>query len=91
MTSIQPLALAYAVERTLYESSSTWEGIDAHELPLSVGEVVLRTQTGFAADMPLRFVGKTINSPLLTHKIARSLSLIRIFVLLLLTHIFARI
>jgi len=36
-------------------------------------------------------VGKTINSPLLTHKIARSLSLIRIFVLLLLTHIFARI
>jgi hypothetical protein len=144
MTSIQPLALAYAVERTLYESSSTWEGIDAHELPLSVGEVVLRTQTGFAAAMPLRFppavveaslaqtieqveaivpwclwvigptsqppdlqqrfealgftvrmewegVGKTINSPLLTHKIARSLSLIRIFVLLLLTHIFARI
>src|SRR6266700_703736 len=34
------------------------------------------------------FVGKTITSPLLTHKIARSLSLMRIFVLLLLTHIF---
>ena len=55
MTSIQPLALAYEVERTLYESSSTWEGIDAHEIPLSVGEVVLRTQSGFAAAMPLRF------------------------------------
>jgi hypothetical protein len=44
-----------------------------------------------AGQIALQIVGKTINSPLLTHKIARSLSLIRIFVLLLLTHIFARI
>ncbi len=55
MTSNQPFALVYEVERTLYESSSTWEGIDAQEIPLSKGEVVLRIQPGFAAAMPLRF------------------------------------
>ncbi len=64
MTNIQPLALAYEVERTLYESSSTWEGIDAHEIPLSVGEVVLRTQTGFAAAMPLRFPPAAVEASL---------------------------
>ncbi len=64
MTSIQPLALAYEVERTLYESSSTWEGIDAHEIPLSVGEVVLRTQTGCAAAMPLRFPPAAVEASL---------------------------
>ena len=36
MTSIHPFALAYEVERTLYETSSIWEGIDAQEIPLSV-------------------------------------------------------
>jgi hypothetical protein len=42
MTRNQPFALAYEVERTLYESSSSWEGINAQEIPLSEGEVVLR-------------------------------------------------
>ncbi len=39
MTRNQPFALVYEVERTLYESSSSWEGIDAQEIPLSEGEV----------------------------------------------------
>ena len=47
--------LTHEVERVLYESSSAWEGIDAQEIPLGVGEVVLRIQPGFAAAMPLRF------------------------------------
>src|SRR5947209_9280625 len=64
MTSIHPFALAYEVERTLYESSSIWEGIDAQEIPLSVGEVVLRTQPGFAAAMPLRFHPATVEASL---------------------------
>src|SRR5258708_38954483 len=47
--------LAHEVERVLYESSSAWEGIEAQEIPLGLGEVVLRRQPGFAAAMPLRF------------------------------------
>jgi GNAT superfamily N-acetyltransferase len=50
-----PSALVHEVERALYEASSAWEGIDAQEIPLGVGEVVLRIQPGFAAAMPLRF------------------------------------
>lgn len=34
MTRNQLFALAYEVERTLYESSSSWEGIDAQEIPV---------------------------------------------------------
>jgi Acetyltransferase (GNAT) family len=64
MTRNQPLALVNAVERTLYESSSTCEGIEAHEIPLGVGEVVLRTQTGFAAAMPLRFPPSAVEESL---------------------------
>ena len=60
MTRNQLFALAYEVERTLYESSSSWEGIDAQEIPLSEGEVVLRIQPGFAAAMPLRFHPATV-------------------------------
>ncbi len=47
--------LVHEVERVLYESSSTWEGIDAQEISLGIGEVILRRQPGFAAAMPLRF------------------------------------
>jgi hypothetical protein len=47
--------LAHEVERVLYESSSAWEGIEAQEIPLGIGEVVLHLQPGFAAAMPLRF------------------------------------
>ena len=64
MTSNQPFALVYEVERTLYESSSSWEGIDAQEIPLSEGEVVLRIQPGFAAAMPLRFHPATVETSL---------------------------
>jgi len=64
MTSSHLLALPYEVERTLYESSSIWEGIDAQEIPLGVGEVVLRTQAGFAAAMPLRFHATTAEASL---------------------------
>ena len=64
MTRNQLFALAYEVERTLYESSSSWEGIDAQEIPLSEGEVVLRIQPGFAAAMPLRFHPATVETSL---------------------------
>jgi len=46
------LISAQEVERALYEASSVWEGIGAQEIPLGVGEVILRIQPGFAAAMP---------------------------------------
>ncbi|HEY6406979.1 MAG TPA: hypothetical protein VIY29_05895 [Ktedonobacteraceae bacterium] len=54
---MQKSSLIYAqeVERVLYEASSAWEGIDAQEISLGVGGVILRIQPGFAAAMPLRF------------------------------------
>lgn len=64
MTRNHPFALAYVVERTLYESSSIWEGIDAQEIHLGIGEVVLRTQPGFAVAMPLRFHQSNVEASL---------------------------
>lgn len=71
MTRNQPFALAYEVERTLYESSSSWEGIDAQEIPLSEGEVVLQAQTVTSAPILIkrgfkpvcRFVGLARKRP----------------------------
>ena len=62
MKSDHPLNLSEEVERTLYEASSTWEGIDAQQIDLGTGEVVLRTQPGFAAAMPLRFDAATVEA-----------------------------
>ena len=53
------LVYAQEIERALYEASSAWEGIDAQEIPLDVGEVILHIQPGFAAAMPLRFDAAT--------------------------------
>ncbi|GHO80260.1 hypothetical protein KSD_80310 [Ktedonobacter sp. SOSP1-85] len=63
---MQKPSLIYAqeVERALYEASSAWEGIDAQEIPLGVGEVTLRIQPGFAAAMPLRFDPATVEEQL---------------------------
>ena len=63
---MQKPSLIYAqeVERVLYEASSAWEGIDAQEIPLGVGEVILRIQPGFAAAMPLRFDTATVEEQL---------------------------
>jgi N-acetylglutamate synthase-like GNAT family acetyltransferase len=55
---------AHEVERVLYDSSSSWEGIDAQEVPLGIGEVVLHIQPGFAAAMPLRFETKAVEEQL---------------------------
>lgn len=57
-------ALVYEVERTLYAASSAWEGIDAQEIPLDVGEIILRIEAGFAAAMPLRFHPPAIEAAL---------------------------
>jgi hypothetical protein len=54
-------AFAYEIERTLYESSAAWEGFDEQEIPLDVGEVVLRKQPGFAIAMPLHFQSATLD------------------------------
>lgn len=59
-----PLAYAQEVERVLYEASSAWEGIDAQEIPLGIGEGILRIQPGFAAAMPLRFDTATVEEQL---------------------------
>lgn len=64
MTSNYAYTLAYEVERTLYESSSAWEGIDTQEISLGVGDVVLRKQSGFAVAMPLRFHQAEVESSL---------------------------
>ena len=63
---MQKPSLIYAqeVERALYEASSAWEGIDVQEIPLGVGEVILRIQPGFAAAMPLRFNTATVEEQL---------------------------
>lgn len=63
---MQKLSLIYAqeAERTLYKASSTWEGIDAQEIPLDIGEIILRIQPGFAAAMPLRFDPATVEEQL---------------------------
>lgn len=63
---MQKPSLIYAqeVERVLYEASSAWEGIDAQEISLGVGEVILRIQPGFAAAMPLRFDAATVEEQL---------------------------
>lgn len=63
---MQKPSLIYAqeVERVLYEASSAWEGIDAQEISLGVGEVILRIQPGFAAAMPLRFDTATVEEQL---------------------------
>ncbi len=55
MNGHSPHFLADEVERVLYDSSPRWEGIDAQEIPLDVGGVILRKQPGFAVAMPLRF------------------------------------
>lgn len=55
MQSDRSLVLADEVERTLYEASSVWEGIETQQVDLSIGEAVLRMQPGFAVVMPLRF------------------------------------
>ena len=75
MKNIQPLALAYEVERTLYDASSAWEGIDVQEIPLGSGEVVLRIQPGFAVAMPLRFPAVEVESAL-TQAIAQVESIV---------------
>jgi hypothetical protein len=64
--SMQKPSLIYAqeVERVLYEASSAWEGIEALEISLGVGEVILRIQPGFAAAMPLRFDTATVEEQL---------------------------
>ena len=56
--------LAHEVECVLYASSSTWEGIEGREIPLGIGEVVLRHQPGFAAAMPLRFEAGAVEEQL---------------------------
>ncbi len=56
------LLLAQEVERTLYDFSSIWEGIDAHEIDL--GDAILKSQPGFAAAMRLRFDALDIDARL---------------------------
>src|SRR5215469_16164328 len=64
--SMQKPSFTYTqeVERTLYETSSAWEGIDVQEIPLGVGEIILRIQPGFAVAMPLRFDTATLEEQL---------------------------
>src|SRR5581483_1919968 len=55
MKSDRPFVLIDEVERTLYETSPAWEGIETQQIDLNIGEAVLRMQPGFAVVMPLRF------------------------------------